>query len=278
MTPGEIDDYVRAQLAAGARPLHAARRRAGRPGPRADPDPGPVPGLRPPVRPGRRRAGLPGLPGRRRSRWTRTRSTRFSAPSSTVGGGPGSGRGRGALSAALRARLDAVRRAVADRPGHGSRCRVGGPAVHRRALGARPGPGGGRRAGRRRTRAASVETTWDEIAAAAPDVVIVAPCGFHLDGAAEQARAGAPRLRRSAGVGHRRATASWCGPVRAWSTASRPSRRSCTRAPWCRRPPRSARSFPDRSAFANRSARALNDGHAQQRTQRRGRRRPGSGR
>jgi len=36
--------------------------------------------------------------------------------------------------------------------------------------------------------ARSVETTWAQITAAAPDIVIVAPCGFHLDGAAQQAR------------------------------------------------------------------------------------------
>jgi len=35
----------------------------------------------------------------------------------------------------------------------------------------------------------SVQTTWDEIAAANPEVVLVSPCGFHLDGAVEQARA-----------------------------------------------------------------------------------------
>ena len=34
----------------------------------------------------------------------------------------------------------------------------------------------------------SVQTTWDEIAAATPDVVIVAPCGFGLDSASDQAR------------------------------------------------------------------------------------------
>jgi len=34
----------------------------------------------------------------------------------------------------------------------------------------------------------SVETSWAEIAAAAPDLVLVAPCGFHLPGAIEQAR------------------------------------------------------------------------------------------
>ena len=33
----------------------------------------------------------------------------------------------------------------------------------------------------------SVATTWEALAAAQPDVVLVAPCGFHLDGAASQA-------------------------------------------------------------------------------------------
>ena len=34
----------------------------------------------------------------------------------------------------------------------------------------------------------SVETSWAEIAAAGPDVVVVSPCGFHLAGAADQAK------------------------------------------------------------------------------------------
>ena len=33
----------------------------------------------------------------------------------------------------------------------------------------------------------SVQTTWSDLSAARPDVVVVAPCGFHLDGAAAQA-------------------------------------------------------------------------------------------
>ncbi len=33
----------------------------------------------------------------------------------------------------------------------------------------------------------SVATTWDAINCARPDVVLVSPCGYHLDGAAEQA-------------------------------------------------------------------------------------------
>jgi iron complex transport system substrate-binding protein len=36
--------------------------------------------------------------------------------------------------------------------------------------------------------ARSVQTSWDEFTDAAPDVVLVAPCGFHLDGAIAQAR------------------------------------------------------------------------------------------
>jgi iron complex transport system substrate-binding protein len=42
--------------------------------------------------------------------------------------------------------------------------------------------------------ARSVQTTWQEFTDAAPDVVLVTPCGFHLDGAARQARAIAPRF------------------------------------------------------------------------------------
>jgi iron complex transport system substrate-binding protein len=99
------------------------------------------------------------------------------------------------LVAGLRARLAAVASAVAGR----SRSRVAVvewvdppftaghwvPDLVRAAGGepvaARPG-------------ARSVEVTWQEITDAAPDIVLVAPCGFHLDGAAQQARAIMPRL------------------------------------------------------------------------------------
>ncbi len=37
-------------------------------------------------------------------------------------------------------------------------------------------------------RARSLQTTWEQVRAAEPDVIVVAPCGFHLAGAAEQAR------------------------------------------------------------------------------------------
>ncbi|MEV4642059.1 ABC transporter substrate-binding protein [Actinoplanes sp. NPDC049548] len=93
-----------------------------------------------------------------------------------------------ALVAGLRARLDAVAAAVAGRPrprvavvewvdppftaGHWVPDLV--TAAGGEPVAARPG---------RR----SVETTWAELAAARPEVVLVTPCGFHLAGAAEQA-------------------------------------------------------------------------------------------
>jgi iron complex transport system substrate-binding protein len=45
-----------------------------------------------------------------------------------------------------------------------------------------------------RAGARSVQTTWEELTAATPDIVLVAPCGFHLDGATQQARTIAPRF------------------------------------------------------------------------------------
>jgi iron complex transport system substrate-binding protein len=92
------------------------------------------------------------------------------------------------LVARLQARLDRVASAVAGRP----RTRVVAvewvdppftaghwvPDLIRAAGGepvaARPG-------------ARSIETTWTAFAAAEPDVALVTPCGFHLDGAARQA-------------------------------------------------------------------------------------------
>jgi iron complex transport system substrate-binding protein len=40
----------------------------------------------------------------------------------------------------------------------------------------------------------SVQTTWADIAAAEPELVVVAPCGYHLAGAAEQARLAVAQL------------------------------------------------------------------------------------
>jgi iron complex transport system substrate-binding protein len=95
----------------------------------------------------------------------------------------------------LRARLDAVAAAVCERP----RPRVAVvewvdppfTAGHWvpdlvRAAGGEPVAA---RAGTR-----SVETSWAGFREAEPEVVIVAPCGFHLTGAVEQARAVAAQL------------------------------------------------------------------------------------
>jgi iron complex transport system substrate-binding protein len=46
--------------------------------------------------------------------------------------------------------------------------------------------------------ARSVQTTWAEFAAAKPDIVLVTPCGFHLDGAARQAATVARHLPNAA--------------------------------------------------------------------------------
>jgi iron complex transport system substrate-binding protein len=40
----------------------------------------------------------------------------------------------------------------------------------------------------------STQTSWEQIAAARPDVAVVSPCGFHLDGAASQAELVTSRL------------------------------------------------------------------------------------
>jgi iron complex transport system substrate-binding protein len=42
--------------------------------------------------------------------------------------------------------------------------------------------------------ARSLQTTWASLAAAAPEIVLVTPCGFHLDGAAAQAAAVTPHF------------------------------------------------------------------------------------
>src|ERR1700722_16348837 len=58
------------------------------------------------------------------------------------------------------------------------------PAAGGRPVAARPG-------GR------SEQTTWDQIAAARPEVVVVAPCGFQLDASSAQAPASSTASRRS---------------------------------------------------------------------------------
>lgn len=88
----------------------------------------------------------------------------------------------------LRSRLDAVQRAVAGRPrprvavvewvdppfsaGHWVPDLI--TAAGGESVGGRPGD-------------RSLQTTWDEIRSTEADLVLVAPCGFHLDGAVAQA-------------------------------------------------------------------------------------------
>jgi iron complex transport system substrate-binding protein len=124
----------------------------------------------------------------------------------------------GRLRTRLAGRLDAVRAAVAgaDRPRVAALewldpVYLGGhwvPEMIEIAGGVDPlGERG------RKSRTAS----WDEVAAAAPDVVVAMPCGLYVDEAAAQARAHAERLRA---LGAERVTA-----VDAASSFSRPGPR-----------------------------------------------------
>lgn len=107
----------------------------------------------------------------------------------TVGRRTGRTAAARALVAALSQRLDVVVAAVADRP----RPRVAvlewvdppftaGHWVPDLITAAGGIPVTGTAGARSRT------ASWEEITGSAPDVVLVAPCGFHLDGAAAQAR------------------------------------------------------------------------------------------
>jgi iron complex transport system substrate-binding protein len=70
-----------------------------------------------------------------------------------------------------------------------------------------------------RPSAPSVETTWADIAAEGPDYVLVAPCGYHLAGAVEQAHRAtaaltdADRARDAGAAGRPRPIANLPGPA-----------------------------------------------------------------
>ena len=102
-----------------------------------------------------------------------------------------------------------------------------------------------------------------------PDVVIVAPCGFHLDGAADQAESVLARLPDASRCGPSTPTASSCDPARGSSTVSRRSPGSCTRRPYAHRRPAPCVACADRSACPGRAA-----GTRRHRRVRRARRRP----
>ena len=151
----------------------------------SDRQPGPVPGLRPALRPGPGRAGLPGVPLRRPG-------TGPAEPGRRPGVDPGRGRprrcpvaGRGRWSPVCGRVSTPWPRVSPACPGRGWRSSSG--SIRR----SRPGTGcriwSWRQAGirsRPSLGARSEQTTWDEIRASGPDLVIVAPCGYHLDGAA----------------------------------------------------------------------------------------------
>ena len=187
MTPGEIDAYVRAQRDAGAELYHLHRDAL------ADLDPQLV--LTQDL------CWVCALPSGTVDEALRYLGCRADVVSldpfslaavlesiATVASAAGSPERADALLVGLQARLAAVATAVADLP----RPRVAVvewvdppfTAGHWipdlvRAAGGDPvaaSPG-----------ARSVPTTWAAIAAAAPDVIVVSPCGYHLDGAAEQA-------------------------------------------------------------------------------------------
>ncbi|MCA2211958.1 ABC transporter substrate-binding protein [Jidongwangia harbinensis] len=194
LTPGEIDGYVKAQLAAGADlyTLHA----------------GALAGLAPDLILTQDLCRVCALPsdqvsdaldhlGCRADVLTLDPYTLAEVldTARAVGAAAGVPDRAAALVTALRDRLDRIAAAVAGRPrprvavvewvdppftaGHWVPDLV--EAAGGTAVAARPG-------------ARSVETSWAELTGAAPDVVLVTPCGFHLDGAAEQAARIAPRF------------------------------------------------------------------------------------
>ncbi|SCF21751.1 ABC transporter substrate-binding protein [Micromonospora mirobrigensis] len=194
MTPGEIDAYVRAQAAAGA-DLYTLHRDA-------------LAGLDPELIVTQDLCRVCALPSGQVSAALEHLGCRADVLSLdphtldevldtvlAVGERAGVPDRAHALVDGLRARLAAVSAAVAGRP----RRRVavvewvdppfpGGHWVPDLVAAAGGEPVAGR-PGRR-----SAPTTWAELADADPQVVLVTPCGFHLDGAVEQARTVAGRF------------------------------------------------------------------------------------
>jgi iron complex transport system substrate-binding protein len=188
MTPREIDDYVRAQAAAGADLYHLHRDALG--------------GLAPDLVLTQDLCWVCALPSATVDEALAFLGCRADvvaldpysladvlATITTVAERAGVPERGARLVAGLAARLAAVAAAVRDRPrprvavvewldppfaaGHWIPDLV--TAAGGEPVAARPGQ-------------RAVPTTWDAIAAARPDVVVVTPCGYHLDGAAEQAQ------------------------------------------------------------------------------------------
>jgi iron complex transport system substrate-binding protein len=194
MTPGEIDSYVRAQLAAGADlyTLHAQALADLRPDLILTQDLCRVCAL-----PSGHVEDALGYLGCRADVLSLDPHTLDDVLDSILAVGRRTGVSERAtrLVGDLRARLARVAAAVAGRrrpkvaviewvdppftAGHWIPDLVS--AAGGRAVAARPG-------------APSVPTSWAAIAAAAPDIVVVAPCGYHLPGVIEQARAAVQSL------------------------------------------------------------------------------------
>lgn len=83
----------------------------------------------------------------------------------------------------------------------------------------------------------SARASWADIAAAEPELVVVAPCGYHVPGAAEQAGIAARELP-GVPVWAIDPTASSSAPAPGWSPGLKRSPLCCT--PAVRRPPRPA--------------------------------------
>ena len=77
----------------------------------------------------------------------------------------------------------------------------------------------------------SAEVTWDDVSSGSPDVIIVAPCGYRLDGATQLAEelVGSGRLPAGVPVWAVDADAAFVRPGPGWSTASRGWQPSSTR-------------------------------------------------
>ena len=173
-------------MAARRGPLPPRRGRPRRPRRRPRGDPGPLRGVRGRRLGGRRRARPPRLHAPRCSPSTRTPSTRCSPPivqRSARDRPRGRGRRlvdglRGAAGRRTPARVRRPRTAAGDGAG------VDRPAVRARVTGSRRWSqlaGGEPRARRRRARSRA-GSPGTHVAAADPEVVVVAPCGFDLDG------------------------------------------------------------------------------------------------
>ena len=222
-------DRPRGARRAGRRPPALRRRRGAARAPRAGPDrdPGSVRGLRRPERRGsaRRRTSTSRRSRSTRATWARSRSRSARSPATSAPPRQGE-----SLAQAMHHRIDGVHQAVRGLP----QPRVfvaewldppfaaGHWVPEMVAL-----AGGEEVLGRARER--SFATTWDAVAEAAPQLLVLAPCGFDLERTVSEA-GGVPATGRSRRRGRRgrRVLAPWA-PRRRGRRRSSPT--SCTPRP-----------------------------------------------